>query len=193
VVKNYRLLRKHFPNLKLLVLANFVIAKLIVTTVFMLNWNQGKIHSYYSFFLFCFLKESFKCEFFPTLWQFVIVGFRRTGVNFINILHTNFSYSSALHSFSLITVWLCNFWQKNIGAKAAHKMLTKLTFLHSCEINGLFIILRNCFCFIRGRLPSPSSLCAVQLYPALRCPKRSKGRQSQLFCFLNSVFNAFRS
>ncbi len=30
-------------------------------------------------------------------------------------------------SFSLFIVWLCNFWQKNIGAKAAHKILMKLT------------------------------------------------------------------
>jgi len=30
-------------------------------------------------------------------------------------------------SFSLITVWLYNFWQKNIGSKAARKMLMKLT------------------------------------------------------------------
>jgi len=28
---------------------------------------------------------------------------------------------------SLITVWLCNFWQKTIGAKADRKMLMKLT------------------------------------------------------------------
>jgi len=31
------------------------------------------------------------------------------GVNFINILHTHFSYKSALPSFSLVTFWL---WQK---------------------------------------------------------------------------------
>ncbi len=38
-----------------------------------------------------------------------------------------FSYKSALHSFSLITVWLCIFWWKNIGSKAARKMFMKLT------------------------------------------------------------------
>jgi len=32
-----------------------------------------------------------------------------------------------LKRFSLITVWLCNFRHKNIGAKAAHKMLMKFT------------------------------------------------------------------
>jgi len=42
----------------------------------------------------------------------------RPGVNFINILHAPFSYKSALHSFSIITVWLCNFlaqeyWRKS--------------------------------------------------------------------------------
>jgi len=33
----------------------------------------------------------------------------------------------ALHSFSLVTVWLCDLWQKNIGTKTARKMLMKLT------------------------------------------------------------------
>ena len=47
-----------------------------------------------------------------------------TGVNFINILLVYFLNKSALRSFSLISVWL---WQKNIGAKAARKMLMKLT------------------------------------------------------------------
>jgi len=49
------------------------------------------------------------------------------GVNFINILCVCFAYKSALHSFSLLKIWLCNFWQKNIGAKGACKMLMKLT------------------------------------------------------------------
>ncbi len=48
-------------------------------------------------------------------------------VDFINIFHAHFSYESKLHSFSLITVWLCKFWQKNIFAEAAHKILMKLT------------------------------------------------------------------
>jgi len=34
---------------------------------------------------------------------------------------------SVLRSFSLITVWLCNFWHNNIGTKAACEMLMKLT------------------------------------------------------------------
>jgi len=34
------------------------------------------------------------------------------GVNFINILSANFSYKSTLHSFSLITVWPCNYLSK---------------------------------------------------------------------------------
>jgi len=33
-----------------------------------------------------------------------------------------------LHSFSLLTVWLSNFfWQKNIGANAVRKILSKFT------------------------------------------------------------------
>jgi len=39
----------------------------------------------------------------------------------------NFLKQKYFCSFPLITVWLCNFWQKNIGAKAAHEMLMKLT------------------------------------------------------------------
>ncbi len=34
---------------------------------------------------------------------------KRLGVNFINISHMPFMYKSAFLSFSLITVWLCNF------------------------------------------------------------------------------------
>jgi len=49
----------------------------------------------------------------------------KPGINFINILCSNFSYKSALNSFSLVTVWIL--WRKNIGAKAACKMLMKLT------------------------------------------------------------------
>jgi len=51
-------------------------------------------------------------------------------VNVINILRWPFLYKSVLHSFSLVTVWLCNYLEQeywNIGAKAAHNMLIKLT------------------------------------------------------------------
>jgi len=66
-------------------------------------------------------------KFYPLLWPYVRCLFHQ-------VLHITFLYKSALClcSFSLITVWLCNFlaqkyWHKNIGAKAAHKMLIKLT------------------------------------------------------------------
>jgi hypothetical protein len=49
----------------------------------------------------------------------------KTGVNVINILRANFSYQCASSSFSLVIFWLCNFSLKNIGAKAASKMLLK--------------------------------------------------------------------
>jgi len=52
---------------------------------------------------------------------------RHQGVNFINIILKPFLCKSALQSFSLITVLLFNFWTKNIRAKAARKMLMKLT------------------------------------------------------------------
>ena len=46
-------------------------------------------------------------------------------VNFINTLREAFSYKSVLSSFSLFGFVF--FWQKNIGVKAAHKILLKLT------------------------------------------------------------------
>jgi hypothetical protein len=52
---------------------------------------------------------------------------RREGVNFINILRSNFLYESASSSFSLVTFWLCNFLAQTIGAKGGHEMLMKLT------------------------------------------------------------------
>jgi hypothetical protein len=48
-------------------------------------------------------------------------------VNFTNILQAAFSYQSSLRTFYVLTIWVCNFWQKEFGAKAVHKMLVKLT------------------------------------------------------------------
>jgi len=48
-------------------------------------------------------------------------------VNFTNILQAAFSYQSSLHTVYVLTIWACNFWQKDFGAKVAHKMLMKLT------------------------------------------------------------------
>jgi len=45
-----------------------------------------------------------------------------SGVDFINILRTSFSYESKLRSFSKITIWRCDFL-----AKGYRKMLIKLT------------------------------------------------------------------
>jgi hypothetical protein len=50
-----------------------------------------------------------------------------SGVNFTNILRAAFLYESFLRSFYVLTIWVCIFWQKDFGAKAAHKMLVKLT------------------------------------------------------------------
>ncbi len=60
-----------------------------------------------------------------------------------------FLQESALHSFSLVTFWLCNFWRKNIDAKAMCKMLMKLTLeSHSLFITVPFnmIFLANIIC-----------------------------------------------
>jgi hypothetical protein len=48
-------------------------------------------------------------------------------VNFTNILRAAFSYQSSLCSLYVLTIWVSNFWQKDFGTKAAHKMLVKLT------------------------------------------------------------------
>ncbi len=40
------------------------------------------------------------------------------GVNFINILLSTFLYKSVLRSFSLITVWLCNFLAQEYQEKS---------------------------------------------------------------------------
>jgi len=39
----------------------------------------------------------------------------RAGVNFTNILLATFSYESIFRSFSLVTVWLCNFFDERIS------------------------------------------------------------------------------
>jgi hypothetical protein len=49
------------------------------------------------------------------------------GVNFTNILGAAFSYKIFLRSFCELTFGFVIFWQKDFGAKAAHKMLVKLT------------------------------------------------------------------
>jgi hypothetical protein len=36
-------------------------------------------------------------------------------------------YKSFLRSFVVLTIWVCKFWQKDFGAKAAYKMLVKWT------------------------------------------------------------------
>ncbi len=44
-----------------------------------------------------------------------------------NILQAAFSYESFLRSFSVLTIWVCNFLAKGFSTNAAHKMLVKLT------------------------------------------------------------------
>jgi hypothetical protein len=56
-------------------------------------------------------------------------------VNFTNILQAAFSYQSSLRSFYLLTIGFVIFWRKDFGAKAAHKMLVKLT----PAVNGYLI------------------------------------------------------
>ena len=49
------------------------------------------------------------------------------GVNFANIFWASFSNKSVFPSFSVLTVWVCNFWHMEISAKAACKIFVKLT------------------------------------------------------------------
>ncbi len=49
------------------------------------------------------------------------------GINFINILCTTFLYKCVLIGISLVEVGFVTFYRKNNSAKAARKMLLKLT------------------------------------------------------------------
>jgi len=42
------------------------------------------------------------------------------GINFTTIIRATFFYKCVLCSFSLLTVWHCNFCQKNTSQKSAH-------------------------------------------------------------------------
>jgi hypothetical protein len=59
-------------------------------------------------------------------------------VNFTNILQAAFSYKVLCAPFMCLQFRSVNFWQKELGAKAAHKMLVKLTsgLLYWVEVNG---------------------------------------------------------
>ncbi len=57
-------------------------------------------------------------------------------VNFTSILFKTFSHKSALHSFSLIMVWLCDFLLKEYQRKSCSKMLMKLTTEYHCHETG---------------------------------------------------------
>jgi hypothetical protein len=48
-------------------------------------------------------------------------------VNFTYILQAAFSFQRSLRTFYVLTIWVCNFLAKGFCAKAAHKMLVKLT------------------------------------------------------------------
>ncbi len=49
-----------------------------------------------------------------------------------------FLYESALRTFYVLTVWVCNFfWQNEIGLKAAHKLLVKSTLGCSSSLSAV--------------------------------------------------------
>jgi hypothetical protein len=53
--------------------------------------------------------------------------FVHTGINFINVLDTHFSYESLFGSFSLVTIWLWQKYESTFAQKSVRKMLMKLT------------------------------------------------------------------
>jgi hypothetical protein len=61
-------------------------------------------------------------------------GSSRSGVIFTNILHAPFLYESIFCIFYLLTTQLGNFLAQEYGAKAARKMLVKLTTGQSSEV-----------------------------------------------------------
>jgi len=60
------------------------------------------------------------CPFWPKVLAFsnVYLLLRKLGVNFTNILLKTFLDKSGLHSFSLFTVWLCNFLAQEYRCKS---------------------------------------------------------------------------
>ena len=60
-------------------------------------------------------------------------------VNFTNILQAAFLYKSVLSSFSVLTFRFVIFWRKEIGAKAACKLLVKLTLVDNLNTQKLVI------------------------------------------------------
>ncbi len=85
------------------------------------------------------LFDFFRRDFFYLLFSINIIPC----VNFINILLEHFSYKSALTSFFLITVWLCNFFGKIL-------LLQKL--LLKCWWNWLPVSLTTAFKHLRSNV-----------------------------------------
>jgi len=80
-----------------------------------------------------------------TVRQFFLKARFIPGPYFTYILRAHFSYRSALHSFTLITLFcFVIFWQKEINAKAAYKILVKSTTgLHFINILQAFFCTRE--------------------------------------------------
>jgi hypothetical protein len=79
------------------------------------------------------------------------ICFKKLGVNFINILHTNFLYKSALCSFSPVKFWLCNFLVQKTFVQNSH---VKCWWnWHQASISSMFYVHKKskvrreiCFC-----------------------------------------------
>ncbi len=67
------------------------------------------------------MKRLIVCNFCKSLYYFYACHCWNStlGVNFINILSTNFLYLSALSSFSLVTLWLWNFLAQKVQVKCS--------------------------------------------------------------------------
>ena len=73
----------------------------------------------------------------PTLVPFIIQ--MQPCVNFTNILRAAFSYKSVLHSFYILTVWVCNFLAKENWQKAVCKILVRLTTYTVVQNKGMLV------------------------------------------------------
>ncbi len=58
-------------------------------------------------------------------WDLKMSVVKDKGVTIHQHFMNSFLYESVFQNFSLPTIWLCNFWAKNIGTKAASKMMVK--------------------------------------------------------------------
>ena len=82
------------------------------------------------------------------------------GVSFTNNLWSAFSYECVMQS--ILTVCVCSYGRKDVGEKASHKMLMKMTLVRYTSLGQNNI--RRHFCSLQPSYVRTSSLlCIIQL------------------------------